>query len=88
MTDIPAGYTELSARLQLFIESLEAMTDEELFQTFLLIEKEKRFAKSGNGEGETEDLALKEEQAELAICKRHPDDLMDAYAKWLARQNI
>jgi hypothetical protein len=87
VTDSP-GYKELSARLQTFIESLESMTDEELFQTFLLIEKEKKFAKSGNGEGETEDLALKEEQAELEICKRHPEDLMDAYAKWLAARNL
>jgi replicative superfamily II helicase len=77
-----SGYAEMSARLQEFIAALAGMADEELFQTFRLIEKERDFAKAGNGENESEDLSLKEQAAELEICKRHPDDLMDAYSKW------
>ncbi|MGO9672894.1 MAG: hypothetical protein ACLPSF_01765 [Methylocella sp.] len=59
------------------------MTDEELFQTLHAIEREKLDARAGNGEGESEDLLLKEEAVEVAICVRHPEEMMQAYAKWL-----
>jgi hypothetical protein len=80
-------HAALSDRLKIFIESLADMTDEELFETFRLIEKERAFATAGTGEGESEDLALKEREAELEICRRHPDAHMRAYAEWLAAEH-
>jgi hypothetical protein len=86
MKDFKAGYAEMNARLELFNASLAAMTDEELFQTFHFIEKEREIAKAGNAENDSEDLLLKERQTELEICKRHPEQMMHAYEIWLAGQ--
>jgi hypothetical protein len=77
------GSAELGVRIEAFKASLSSMTDEELFQTLHAIEREKLDANAGNGEGESEDLLLKEEAAEVEICLRHPEEMMLAYAKWL-----
>ncbi len=76
--------TSLAGRLQIFIAELQGMSDEELFQTFRLIERGRGFASPGASEGESEDLALKEREAELEICRRHPDVQMQTYADWAA----
>ena len=86
MTDASHDAAALAARLQSFIESLGDMTDEELFQTFRLIEQEKGFARDGLGEGEQRDLALKEREAEMEICRRYPEQQMQAYTRWLAQR--
>ncbi|MGA2637589.1 MAG: hypothetical protein ABSF11_07720 [Methylocella sp.] len=83
MSDFTTGSSELGARLEAFKASLPSMTDEELFQTLHSIEREKKDARAGNGEGESEDLLLKGELVEVAICIRHPDEMMRAYEKWL-----
>jgi len=83
MTDAEGNDAGLGVRLQSFIESLRDMTDEELFETFRLIESERGIARPGIEPGESGDLALKEREAELEICRRHPDELMEAYASWL-----
>jgi hypothetical protein len=76
------GSAELGARIEAFKASLSSMTDEELFQTFHSIESEKKYARVGNGEGESEDLRLKGQVAEGEICLRHPEEMMLAYANW------
>ncbi len=83
MTGFATGAGELGERLEAFKASLSSMTDEELFQTLHAIEREKNDARAGNGEGESEDLLLKGELAEVEICVRHPEEMMLAYGKWL-----
>ena len=77
------GSEQLGARIEAFKASLPAMTDEELFQALHAIEREKLDAAPGNGEGEFEELLLKGELVESAICLRHPDEMMRAYGNWL-----
>jgi hypothetical protein len=74
----------LRARVEAFGKSLPAKTDEELFQSFYSIEDAKKGAKTGNGDGESEDLLLKGLAAEAEIIRRHPDKMMRAYSEWLA----
>ena len=83
MKPFMTGSAELGARLEAFKASLSSMTDEELFQTLHAIEREKLDAAPGNGEGEFEELLLKGELVESAICLRHPDEMMRAYGNWL-----
>jgi hypothetical protein len=75
---------EMNARLEAFKTSLASKTDEELFLAYRSIEDAKKGAKTGIGDGESEDLFYKGLQAEAEIIKRHPDELMLAYHRWLA----
>ena len=70
---------EMNARLEAFKTSLVSKTDEELFLAYRSIEDAKKGAKTGNGDGESEDLFHKGLQAEAEIIKRHPDEMMLAY---------
>ena len=73
----------MNARLEAFKTSLASKTDEELFLAYRSIEDAKKGAKTGNGDGESEDLFYKGLQAEAEIIQRHPDELMLAYHRWL-----
>ena len=83
MNDPAMEYAELRARIQAFKNSLSAMTDEELFETLHLIERERLDAKIGAGAGESEELLQKERNAEAEISRRHPDEMLRVYENWL-----
>jgi hypothetical protein len=82
LNNIIGGTAELGLRLAAFARKLPAMTDDELFEAFRSIDAAKNGAKSGNGEGETEDLLLKGLQVEGEIARRFPAQLMGAYHDW------
>ena len=85
MTDPAAEHASLTARLEIFKAALPSLTDEELFETLHAVEREKQDARTGYGEGELQELLLKEENLEAEISRRHPEDMLGAYEKWLGR---
>lgn len=80
----PAG---MAHRVGHFTKLLPEMTDEGLFEAFHAIEIAKKSAKPGNGEGEQEELFLKELAAEAEIIKRNPVKMMRAYHDWVKLRN-
>ena len=79
-----AGTSEMTARLAEFSKSVPSMVDQALFEAFRAIEVSKEGAKTGNGEGETEDLLYKGITLEAEINRRFGRGLLP-YHEWLKR---
>ncbi len=75
-----------TARLSEYSRSVSAATDEALFEIFSSIEHAKRSAKTGSGDGESEDLLQKGFAIEAEILRRYPVKGMLVYREWLATQ--
>ncbi len=86
MTAFAQERAELRARLEEFTKSISSMTDDVLFQTFRSIQQGRKSAKTGTGDGESEDLLLKGLAAEKEITSRHPRKQTRVYQEWLADQ--
>ncbi len=75
-----------NARLSEYKKSISAATDGALFQILRSIEHAKRSAKTGSGDGESEDLLQKAFAIEAEILRRYPVKGMRVYREWLTTQ--
>ena len=83
MTTHAPGGTSVLRRVQDFSRLLPAMTNDELFQAFRLIQATK--ARLTGDTEQFEELYWKGVNAEVEIAGRFPDKRLLAYQEWLTR---
>ncbi len=69
-----------------FNDSLFLMTDEQLFRAFYNIQNAREYAETGEGSDASETLFVKERRVQSEMCRRHPQETMSAYDKWLTHR--